>query len=419
MKISYFDTERKSTMNKEQIFKKSTNEDSEAFIAFRKAIEEGEPMHIKPSSEGRFNKVPDQAFCDANAEETYVENIDLNDMRNNDNSDEKENEDMFEKNSFLRADGRIDVESTRAIGKGDSIGEENLNRTVPGTSFAGIVDSEEATTIRNAIDNDEPIYMDSTGVIVNPKKLKKAGTGATSLNDANLNTTVRGTSFAGIVDSEEATTIRNAIDNDEPIYMDSTGVIINPKKLKKAGAGTTSLNETGINSTVPGSEFAAQWYETNPALFEAEREGMKKHYPGAKLGFLKDGRAYWLLTLNISIDNKITPWTVMLVYDSDHPNNKDYGGSCKAFPLKPTIDEIKKRARNKGKLNVPHIIPKEMSPVDGPYLCTARRTDVEDGKNAISTAVTTASWTAKWAYFYEIGLCDSDVWTEFCKHHTV
>lgn len=82
-----------------------------------------------------------------------------------------------------------------------------------------------------------------------------------------------------------------------------------------------------------------QWYENNPALLEAEKIAMSKHFPNFNFEFMDDGRASWTGAIISSELHK--EYHVMVVYDNNHPHNyyEDYS-SVKIYPILPDADEM-------------------------------------------------------------------------------
>lgn len=312
---------------------------------------------------------------------------------------------------FMGPGGILDVDATRAAARGDdSIGRVNLNETAAGT-FAGIDD--EIKAIREAAENTTPLIISPDGIFEIDETIAMLR-GDDSIRRVNLEIMAPDGMFAGI--SDEVGAIREAAEHGSPLYMGSDGVL-DVSATRAAARGDDSIVRVNLNETAANG-FAAemQWYKRDPVLFNAEVAGMKQCYPGAQLCYLKNGQAFWNLTLKIKVGEKIKPYTLILVYDTDHPNNQSFGGSVKAIPIKPNLEEIQERARSLGKSYVPHIVPASLSKgLDMQYLCTARITDVPDGKSRAASAVTAASWAAKWLYFYEAGLVDDVIWKEFCK----
>ena len=64
------------------------------------------------------------------------------------------------------------------------------------------------------------------------------------------------------------------------------------------------------------------WYERNPQLFNDEKQAMNLYFPNFVLDRLADGRICWVGNLNPRGADGGT-WTLMVVYDHNHPHNKD------------------------------------------------------------------------------------------------
>lgn len=114
----------------------------------------------------------------------------------------------------------------------------------------------------------------------------------------------------------------------------------------------------------------------------------------------------------------------MLKYDNNHPHADDWGGSVKAIPMIPSIEELERRAKVAGRTkcgnaskcdHVPHIWKDEKDNML--YLCTTAKSDMaaDLSENSIQSAAAVLGRAIHWAYFYEVGLLDSKVWAEFCK----
>lgn len=158
-----------------------------------------------------------------------------------------------------------------------------------------------------------------------------------------------------------------------------------------------------------------QWYNKSQKLFVAEVANMRSHYPGAILGFFKStGNMYWIIEQKIA--KGLKPWTFLLEYEKDHPNNHGYGGSIHVQLLKsPSNEDLERMAKEYGRPGVPHRVSGTRA--DGEkyvFLCTRRPEDVKDGRIQITTAVQVAGWAADWALHFEAGLRRKDVWNKWC-----
>lgn len=137
-------------------------------------------------------------------------------------------------------------------------------------------------------------------------------------------------------------------------------------------------NTDGPRLKVDKDKLAAAfyWYERDRELFEAEVESMKV-FPNFQLDKLDDGRLCWVGNLNPNGKSGAT-WTIMAVYDHNHPHNNTYGGSVKVYSIKPDLKELYTAV---GVL--PHILRDSNGVL---YMCTARPEDVLVGKVSTSAA---------------------------------
>lgn len=231
----------------------------------------------------------------------------------------------------------------------------------------------------------------------------------TSFLPANLSRITGGAFASELTESEEIAQLIGAVNSDADIEVRGDGSIVM--------AGDT-LNGSVNTTEVSKGTFAAveQWHKKNPMLFRAEVALMRKRFPDAKYRILDSGNMIWIVTLNISKTGFCKPWTFMLRYDPDHPNNNNYGGSIKVMLVNPDLDELRRRASAAGRPGIPHIL--HGTTVDGKgfiYLCTRRVEDVHDGRTATTTAAQVTAWAADWALHFETGLRDKTVWNNWCN----
>lgn len=147
------------------------------------------------------------------------------------------------------------------------------------------------------------------------------------------------------------------------------------------------------------------WYERNPNLFNAERVAMMKFFPHFKLDKLSDERVCWVGTLNPrGIDGGI--WTVMVIYDHNHPHNNSYGGSLRVYSIKPDLNELYKEVGN-----IPHTLRDANGNL---YMCTARKEDIDSGSRTTS-AVKALGWASKWIFTVE-GWLAGEIGNEVFDH---
>lgn len=134
---------------------------------------------------------------------------------------------------------------------------------------------------------------------------------------------------------------------------------------------------------------AFYWYEKDRDLYNAEVEAMKV-FPNFRLEKLDDDRLCWIGNLNPNGKSGGT-WTVMAVYEHNHPHNSTYGGSVKVYSVKPDLNELYVAA---GKL--PNVLQDSNGLL---YMCT-RPQDVLVGK-VITSAATHIGHAVKWIKLVE------------------
>jgi len=183
--------------------------------------------------------------------------------------------------------------------------------------------------------------------------------------------------------------------------------------ITKSGEMVTSNDPKAANDStlvVPAGKLATSfyWYERDPELFEVERDTMREHFPQFQLDTLDDGRLYWVGTLNPRGDDGGV-WTIMAVYDNNHPHNDSYGGSVRIYSIKPALEELLQEAGN-----LPHIIRED----DGNLrICTARKEDVDAGINYTTSAAKSIGWAVKWIWMVE-GWLNGELGDEVFNHNS-
>jgi hypothetical protein len=139
--------------------------------------------------------------------------------------------------------------------------------------------------------------------------------------------------------------------------------------------------------------------------------------PDAKHGFLPNGKMYWSVRLRPVICGKRKDWTVLMVYDEDHPQVR-WGGSLKVYPVKPNIDEmydLVNRSRALPK-TIPHLLKDND---DQLYMCTQHTDNIHAGKRKgqkVTTAAACLRYAMRWITVFELGLIDPLTWKKFQAH---
>lgn len=151
------------------------------------------------------------------------------------------------------------------------------------------------------------------------------------------------------------------------------------------------------------------WYERNPQLLEAEKGAMAQFFPGFRLEKLDDGRLYWVGNVNPRGKAGGT-WTLMAIYEHDHPNNHArYGSSVRVYTVKPDLNELCRAAGT-----LPHVLRDGRGDL---YLCTARQQDVDNGERDVTSAAKSLGWAVKWIFLVESWLA-GEISDEVFNHGT-
>ena len=231
-----------------------------------------------------------------------------------------------------------------------------------------------------------------------------------SIVEANISETKKNSFAVDGNPADELAAIRETILRKQPLKYRNDGSAITSSP--DSGDHLSSTSTDNISETKKNC-FAAQWYQRNRGLMNAEIDMMLRKYPDAKVSFLKDGRMAWTNTANIKIGDIKHPWVFTLIYDTTHPNNATYGGSVKVYLVSPTIPELQARAAKANRGFIPHL---RRDAYNNIFLCTNAADDVSDGRKEISTALTFMNWAISWGYHFEMGLLDQQCWNVFCGY---
>ena len=269
--------------------------------------------------------------------------------------------------------------------------------------------------LRAGLTGDQPLAVDENGTI-NPdgKNSTQGGEGVKTIPK----TTValpdnKSSTMSSSQEEDLINRLRAGLTGDQPLAVDETGTIHTEQKDSTSGG-------QGIK-TIPKTTVAVQWYQEKPDLFKAELVAMNDINKGARYGFLNNGKMYWTVQVSPNVAGKTRRWTLLMVYDSDHPQAR-WGGSVKVYPVQPDINEMEKIVQQHRYTNVaiqenssiPHLLSDENSQL---YMCTADYHDIETGANNRTTsAATCLRYAIRWINVFELGLRDPKTWRLFHEH---
>ena len=215
----------------------------------------------------------------------------------------------------------------------------------------------------------------------------------------------------------------------------STADAIAALRDQLAGGGETMVNQDGtvLNPSDPmsassmanGDGFkpvdkavvAAEWYQTNPQLQRLEIKAMADIHPDARMGYLPNGKMYWTIRIHPVVCGSRKDWTLLAVYDSDHPQQR-WGGSVKFYPVKPNYDEMMKMVNHSRVTpkTIPHLLRDDDNQI---YMCTQDRNNIYAGQSRgqkVTTAAACLRFAMRWITVFELGLIDQKTWSLFHEH---
>ena len=170
----------------------------------------------------------------------------------------------------------------------------------------------------------------------------------------------------------------------QSVAITPTGEVVAPNDPQ-------ALHGKTLNAPEGKLAFGSAWYEKNPQLFAGEKAAMQEYFPSFHLDKLEDGRLCWVGNLNPRGSNGGV-WSLMVVYDDNHPHNNSYGGSLRVYSIQPDLNELYKVAEK-----LPHVLRDGNNDL---YLCTARKEDINTSQGHASAA-TALGWAAKWILVVE------------------
>lgn len=166
--------------------------------------------------------------------------------------------------------------------------------------------------------------------------------------------------------------------------------------------------------------MAFYWYHSDPQLYKAEVNAMRKFFPSFTINQLQDGsgRLYWRGKVQPTGPNGII-WDLMLIYKNDHPHASEgeYGGSVQILPIRPRLkdlaskmmpilldtygdyDNVKKHGFG---LGLPHIYRNNFGRNEEYFICTADPKYFKTGQNRSTSAASALSWACKWILLCEM-----------------
>ena len=224
---------------------------------------------------------------------------------------------------------------------------------------------------------------------------------------------VAGNEIAAAIENErrQVENLRQSLVSGEQNYVNSDGTFINPSD-PSATRNSNSLTGGGFKP-VDKAIVAVQWYQRDPQLQRDEIEAMQDIKPDAQQKFLPSGKMAWSIRLYPVICGKRKDWTILMVYDDDHPQSR-WGGSVKVYPVKPNFNEMVTMVNRS--FVTPKTIPHMLSDSDQQlYMCTQHMNNIRLD-NELFSAAEGLRYAMRWITVFELGLIDQITWSKFQAH---
>ena len=282
---------------------------------------------------------------------------------------------------------------------------------VPKTVVAANETAPAIENLRRTLESDDQAYVNSDGTFYNESD---PATSQNSLSGGGYKPVPK----AVVATNETASAIENlrrTLESDDQAYVNSDGTFYNESD---PATSQNSLSGGGYKPVPKAVVAVAQWYQQNSALQLSEIQAMLNANPNAKYGFLANGKMFWTIRLRPVICGRRKDWTLLMVYDEDHPQAR-FGGSVKAYPVRPNISEMQAMVNRTSV--TPKTIPHLMRDIDQQlYLCTNDTryisADRPGDNGKITSATACLSFAKRWITVFELGLIDHKTWSKFQSH---
>jgi len=224
---------------------------------------------------------------------------------------------------------------------------------------------------------------------------------------------VAGSEIAAAIENErkQVENLRQTLVSGQQNYVNSDGTFLNPSD-PSAMQNSNSLTGGGFKP-VDKAIVAVQWYQRDPQLQRDEIAAMLDIKPDAQQKFLPSGKMAWSVRLYPVICGKRKDWTILMVYDDDHPH-KDWGGSVKVYPVKPNFNEMVSMVNRSSVTpkTIPHMLRDNDQQL---YMCTQHMDNIRID-NEIFSAAEGLRYAMRWITVFELGLIDQITWSRFQEH---
>ncbi len=272
--------------------------------------------------------------------------------------------------------------------------------------------ADAIAALRSQLEGGGEIEVNQDGTVRNPADPMSAsslanGTGFKPVDKAVVATETNNATADAIA------ALRSQLEGGGEIEVNQDGTVRNPADPMSA---SSLANGTGFKP-VDKAVVAVEWYKKNPALQAAEIKAMADIHPDAKMGYLPNGKMYWTVRLRPVVCGSRKDWTLLAVYDSDHPQQR-WGGSVKFYPVKPNYQEMMQMVNRSSVTpkSIPHLLKDSDNQI---YMCTQHQNNIHAGEHKgelVTTAAACLRFAMRWITVFELGLIDQKTWGLFHEH---
>ena len=268
--------------------------------------------------------------------------------------------------------------------------------------------ADAIAALRNQLAGGGETMVNQDGTVLNPADPLSASSLANGDGFKPVDKAVVAVSEA---DAEERARLREQLEQCEPMRFDENGSQVLPESPSslQSGRGFRPIPKTIVE--------APQWYQTNPQLQRLEIKAMADIHPDAKMDYLPNGKMCWTVRLRPVVCGKRKDWTLLAVYDSDHPQQR-WGGSVKFYPVQPNYEEMVQMVQKScvTPKDIPHLLRDDDNQI---YMCTQDKGKIFAGHRKgekVTTAAACLRFAMRWITVFELGLIDQKTWSLFQQH---
>ena len=271
--------------------------------------------------------------------------------------------------------------------------------------------ADAIAALRNQLAGGGETMVNQDGTVLNPADPMSASSLANGDGFKPVDKAVVAADDSSTADAIAA--LRNQLAGGGETMVNQDGTVLNPADPMSA---SSLANGDGFKP-VDKAVVASEWYRTNPQLQKLEIKAMADIHPDAKMGYLPNGKMYWQVRIHPVVCGQRKDWTLLAVYDSDHPQQR-WGGSVKFYPVKPNYNEMMQLVNRSSVTpkTIPHLLRDEDNQI---YMCTQDRNNIfasHEKGGKVTTAAACLRFAMRWITVFELGLIDQKTWSLFHEH---